>query len=267
MKMSVPQGTTDGVLILILRLNVAQHLGLGIQQQSIRHILRATRSGRNYQPVRWPVSRGNPHTRGTVYPHLCTAYTQTGTGGPPYDYTNWYYTWSFPFSPTNFQWNAESDYVKIICSISGSHYLSTPFPVGTGGAMQVEFATSYTSLPSGWTTCATEPTCGPTWQPLTLQCNPGSRFLCLHPRISMRTTERTSLKFNKWPLATDRAAHLRGAALDPVRTRGRPVFLIHSPLLPDQHRRDCALTILSYFRREYTASWCLFVNFRSSVQH
>jgi hypothetical protein len=40
--------------------------------------------------------------------------------------------------------------------------------------MQVEFATSYTSLPSGWYTCPTQPMCGPTWPPLTLQCNPGS---------------------------------------------------------------------------------------------
>ena len=114
---------------------------------------------------------GATHTPAVEYYHLGTAYPQTGNGGPPYGYINWYYTWSFPFSPTNFQWNAESNYAKIICSISGSHYLSTPFPTGTGGAMQVEFATSYTSLPSGWYTCPTEPTCGPTWQPLTLQCN------------------------------------------------------------------------------------------------
>lgn len=115
------------------------------------------------------------HTPKVTYIHKGSNYNVTGNGVRPYNYINYYNTWSFPFSPTDFQWDSEYALGQIICSIAGNFFGNNPFPSGPTGSMQVEIATSYTSLQSGWYTCPTYPTCNQTWQPLTLQCdnNPG----------------------------------------------------------------------------------------------
>ena len=112
------------------------------------------------------------HTPKVTYVHKGSNYNQTGTGVRPYNYINWYYTWSFPFSPSDSLWGTEYPIVQIICSIAGTIYGNSPFPVGSGGSMLVEFATSYTSLWNGWVSCSTYPTCGATtYQPLLSQCS------------------------------------------------------------------------------------------------